>query len=60
MLLWYLRYELWGSRSIAEVTASERAGGWDEPEVEVSHQANVPNAERQQLRRYYSPSPSTI
>ena len=43
MLLWYLRYELWGSRSIAEVTASERAGGWDEPEVEVSHQANVPN-----------------
>ena len=62
MLLWYLRYELWGLRSIAEAAASELAGGWNEPKVEVSHQVNVPIAERQQRwrRRYYSPSRSTI
>ena len=62
MLLWYLRYEFWGSRGIAEAAASELAGGWNEPKVEVSHQANVPIAERQQRwwRRYYSPSRSTI
>ena len=45
MLLWYLRYELWGSRSIAEATVNEHAGGRNEPEVEVNHQANVPIAE---------------
>ena len=62
MLLWYLRYELWGSRSIAEAAANELAGGWNEPKVEVSHQVNVPIAERQQSwqRRYYSPLRSTI
>ena len=62
MLLWYLRYELWGSRSIAEAAARALAGRWNEPEVEVSHQANVPIAERQQRwrRRNYSPSRSTI
>ena len=26
MLLWYLRYELWGSRGIAEAAANEFAG----------------------------------
>ena len=36
MLLWYLRYELWGSRSIAEAAANELAGGWNEPNVELS------------------------
>ncbi len=46
MLLWYLRYELWGSRSIAEAAANELAGGWNELKVEVSHQANMPIAER--------------
>ena len=62
MLLWYLRYELWGSRSIAEAAANELAGGWNEAKVEVSHQANVPIAERQQRwrRRDYSLSRSTI
>ena len=30
MLLWYLRYELWGSRSIAEAAANELAGRWNE------------------------------
>ncbi len=57
MLLWYLR----GSRRIAEAAASELAGGWNEPNVEVSHQANVPTDERQQRwrQRYYSPSRST-
>ena len=62
MLLWYLRYEFWGSRGIAEAAASELAGGWNKPKVEVSHQANVPIAERQQRwrRQYYSPSRSTI
>ncbi len=39
MLLWYLRYELWDSRSIAEAAANELAGGWNEPNVEISHQA---------------------
>ena len=39
MLLWYLRYELWGSKSIAEAAASELARRWDGPEVEVSHKA---------------------
>ena len=62
MLLWYLRYERWGSRRTAEAAASELAGGWNEPEVEVSHRVNVPIAERQQRwwRPYYSPSRSTI
>ena len=62
MLLWYLRYELWGSRRTAEAAANELTGGWTEPKVEVSHQAYVPIAERQQRwrRRYYSPSRSTI
>ena len=62
MLLWYLRYELWGSRSIAEAAANELAGGWNEAKVEVSHQANVPIAERQQRwrRRDYSLTRSTI
>ncbi len=62
MLLWYLRYELWDSRSIAEAAANELAGGWNEAKVEVSHQANVPIAERQQRwrRRDYSLSRSTI
>ena len=41
MLLWYLRYELWGSKGIAEAAANELAGGWKGPKVEVSHQANV-------------------
>ena len=45
MLLWYLRYELWGSRGIAEAAANEHAGGRNEPEVEVSHQANMPIGE---------------
>ncbi len=35
MLLWYLRYELWGSRSIAEAAASELAVGRNEPNVEL-------------------------
>ena len=35
MLLWYLRYELWGSRSIGEAAASELAVGWNEPNVEL-------------------------
>ncbi len=39
MLLWYLRYELWGSKGIAEAAANELAGGWNEPNVEISHQA---------------------
>ena len=41
MLLWYLRYELWDSRGIAEAAANEFAGGWNEPKVEVSRQAYV-------------------
>ena len=41
MLLWYLRYELWGSRSIAESAANELAGGWNEPNVELSRQTYV-------------------
>ena len=45
MLLWYLRYELWGSRSIAEAAANDLAGGWKGSKVEVSHQANVPIGE---------------
>ena len=62
MLLWYLRYEFWGSGSVGEAAANELAGGWDEPKVEVSHQANLPISEQQQRwrRRYYSPSRSTI
>ena len=36
MLLWYLRYELWGSKSIGEAAASELAVGWNEPNVELS------------------------
>ncbi len=62
MLLWYLLHELWASKGIAETAASELAGGWNKPKVKVSHQANVPIAERQQRWwwRYYSPSRSTI
>ena len=45
MLLWYLRYELWGSKGIAEAAANELAGGWNDTNFEASHQANVPNAE---------------
>ena len=41
MLLGYLRYEFWGSRSIAEAAANKLASGWNEPKVEVSHQAYV-------------------
>ena len=41
MLLWYLRYELWGSRSIAEAAGSELARRWDGPEVDVSHKGYV-------------------
>ena len=60
MLLWYLRYELWGSRSIAEAAANELASGWNEPKVEVNHQVTVPIAERQRgSRRHYPPSHST-
>ena len=39
MLLWYLRYELWGSKGIAEAAANELAGERNEPKVEFSHQA---------------------
>ena len=61
MLVWYLRYELWGSRSISEAAANELAGGWNEPKVEINPQVNVPIVERQQRwrRRYYSPLRST-
>ena len=62
MLLWYLRYELWGSRSIAEAAANELARGWNEPKIEINPQVNVPIVERQQRwrRRYYSPLRSTF
>ena len=41
MLVWYLRYELWGSRNIAEAAANELASGWNEPKVEINPQVNV-------------------
>ncbi len=49
MLLWYLRYELLGSRSIAETAASELAGGWNEPKVKGGHQAYVRMAEHTEV-----------
>ena len=41
MLMWYLQYELWGSRRTAEAASSELASRWNEPSVELSQQAYV-------------------
>ena len=48
MLLWYLRYELWGSRGIAEAATSKLEGRRNEPQVELSRQTYV-------ARREYAP-----
>ena len=41
MLLMYLRYELRSSRRTPEAASSELDGRWNEPKVELSHQAYV-------------------
>ncbi len=41
MLLWYLRYEIRGSRRTDEAASSELDGRWTEPNVEFSQQAYV-------------------
>ena len=48
MLLWYLRYALWGSRVIAEAATSNLEGRRNEPQVELSRQTYV-------ARREYAP-----
>ena len=39
MLVWYLQYELWGSKRTAEAATSKLAGRWNEPNFELSEQA---------------------
>ncbi len=39
MLLWYLRYERWGSRRTAEAASSKLPDRWNEPSAELNHRA---------------------